>query len=472
MDMDKRIITLHESFGKGVRRIFEITAYFILIGNFIDILKFADQDKTLLYTNITTIILIIFFLVAYYLRYLSYTIGFSMLIYTILINIFLGVVLRSLGPEQLFRLNFFLRDSLFVFLLIALSAFALHKIHSLIIGSSYVLVMLFFSYMTRSAFLTDNLILILFITLGYIGLIYYLIGLFEKALIHEQDANHTIHVQNNALNEANNILQERQQIIEEQTDKLTVQSDELQIKNEELGQLNDSKNTFFSIIAHDLKNPFNQILGFSSILQNKYSTLSEEKRMHYISLIESASIKTYTLLENLLSWARSQTNSIQMNPNKIILNDLVKEVLELYSERIKIKSLAIVFEPDIPIVCFADRDMIATVIRNLVSNAIKFSIESGKITILLSEENENVLFRIIDTGVGIPSNIVDSLFDIGKHFTTIGTNGETGSGLGLILCKEFINKNGGTIRVDSKEELGSTFTVTIPTYNSTFKKNI
>jgi signal transduction histidine kinase len=264
-------------------------------------------------------------------------------------------------------------------LLLSLASFSLNKVHALIIGISYLIIIVIFSLIIENQFLYESLPLILVVIAAYTGLTYYLVNLFEKALLFGQSVIQQIRTQNLELNNVNALLEEKQQIIEEQSSKLEEQSLQLQAKNLELTQLNESKNRFFSIIAHDLKNPFNQILGFVTFLRDKFSILPEEKKIHYLGLIESTSLKTYSLLENLLNWSRSQTHNIKINPGNINLNDIIIDIQNLYSERIRAKSLDIVFVPEKKFEAYADKDMLATVIRNLFSNAVKFSNPEGKL---------------------------------------------------------------------------------------------
>jgi two-component system, sensor histidine kinase and response regulator len=197
-------------------------------------------------------------------------------------------------------------------------------------------------------------------------------------------------------------------------------------------------------------------------LKDKYHSLTDEKRAHYIELIEASSVKTHNLLDNLLNWARSQTGSLKMKPEMFILNDTIQEVLDLYSENIRNKLLEVTYSPDLIYEVYADKEMINTVIRNLMSNAIKFSFKEGRINIILNETEDFVQFSIKDSGIGISPTDMELIFDLDKHLTIPGTMGETGSGLGLILCKIFVEKNRGEIYVESLKNEGSLFSFTIP----------
>jgi len=474
--MEKREFNLNESFEKGIRNIYQIATYIILTGNLLDLLKFSNENSILLYSNTLNILIITFFIIGFYLKKIPYKICFSVLIYSILINIYLGKFVSNINIDDPLRIYFFMRDSLFVMFLIALAAFALHKIHSIIIGISYIILILVFSLYINNVFLTESALLVVIVTGGFIGLTHYLVSLFEKALFDLQENSRMIAEQNEILKNVNGLMKKRQQTIEEQaesikeqSEKLVLQTNELTVKNHELNRLNDSKNMFFSIIAHDLKNPFSIILGYAELLKKKYQTLTDEKRTKYIELIESTSLKTHNLLDNLLNWARSQTGNIQFSPEMIILNDIIQEVLDLYDESIRNKSIEIDYSPDLLYEVYADKEMIGIVIRNLVSNAIKFSYTGGKISITISDSKDFVHCSIKDFGVGIEHEDLDKLFDIDKHLSSKGTSGETGSGLGLILCKIFVELNNGELFLESHVNEGSNFSIKIPAYISNIR---
>jgi len=268
--------------------------------------------------------------------------------------------------------------------------------------------------------------------------------------------------QANELNETNTLLEERQQQIEEQTERLEIQKESLEDANIHLTQLNSTKDKFFSIIAHDLKNPFNTILGFSELLSTKYNKLSEEKKLKYSEVIYDSSKNIYGLLENLLQWARTQTDKIAFEPSVFNLKQLVEQNITLLKENLTNKKIGV--SRDIKDQCnvYADRNMINTVIRNILTNAIKFTNISGEILINGLEKNGIVEVSIKDNGVGMSEEETKKLFRVDMNFSRDGTGGETGTGLGLILCKEFVERNGGTIRVESKPDKGSTFLFTIP----------
>lgn len=229
--------------------------------------------------------------------------------------------------------------------------------------------------------------------------------------------------------------------------------------NRELELQIATKNKFFSIISHDLKNPISVLVGFAELLLTSHNKQTNEERNTIYQTIFNTSEKTYKLLENLLSWARTQTNNFPLKQVKFDIKSVIDENIAISNH--KIKEIEIINEYD-SFMVFADIDMISTVVRNLLSNAVKFTPRNGKVTIRTSKEDSYVRTSFIDTGVGIDEKKIPFLFKIDKTFSTRGTEKETGTGLGLILCAEFTAKNKGEISVESKENYGSTFSFTLP----------
>ncbi|MGQ1784349.1 tetratricopeptide repeat-containing sensor histidine kinase [Saccharicrinis sp. GN24d3] len=266
---------------------------------------------------------------------------------------------------------------------------------------------------------------------------------------------------------ANLILAKQKKRIEEVNKKLTIQKEEIQAVAQELEKANKTKDKFFSIIAHDLKSPFGGILGFTELLLENHAMYKDEERETYIQYINDCSLKTYKLLENLLTWAQSQTGIIKFSPEKINIKTLINEIITLLKETAENKEIKLGLKSEKEILVIADKNMIYTIILNLVSNAIKFTPKGGDIIIkshVITNKNKQQLAQISveDTGIGISPKIQPQLFDINENTSTKGTENETGTGLGLILCKEFIEKHNGNIWAESKTDIGSKFLFTIP----------
>ena len=239
----------------------------------------------------------------------------------------------------------------------------------------------------------------------------------------------------------------------------------------ELELLNKQKDKLFSIIAHDLRSPFTGMLGFAEILIEDYAELSENDKNFYIQGIYSSLKDLLTLIDNLLTWARVQLSRVDFYPQEISLQMIVNSVFS--SQRITANNKQIKLESEISgeINAFADADMIETVIRNLVSNAIKFTNNGGTIKVNAINERDFIKVEIQDNGVGMKPEIANNLFKNDTQVTTKGTKGEKGTGLGLIICKEFVEKHGGKIWVESELGKGSRVIFTIPNSDSNIEKS-
>jgi signal transduction histidine kinase len=251
-------------------------------------------------------------------------------------------------------------------------------------------------------------------------------------------------------------------LLGKQNEEIRKQKEEIQNQAIDLKKAVNTKNRFFSIIAHDLISPFNTLIGYSNLLKSNLSEISKEEIIEYSNLIYQRSNETHDLLVNLLEWSLSQTQGIEYQPQEVEIKQLIREKINLLKGQAKEKSISLEFIEGDEINVFADLNMLSTIIRNLVSNAIKFTKE-GKVTITYTQESKYCRVIIEDTGVGISEQNLHNLFEIDKPVSSKGTAGEKGTGIGLILCKEFITKNKGDIFVESTQNVGSKFEFTIPT---------
>jgi PAS domain S-box-containing protein len=239
----------------------------------------------------------------------------------------------------------------------------------------------------------------------------------------------------------------------------------LKERESQLRDLNSTKDKLFSIIAHDLRSPFNAILGFSDILINNKKEIKAAESENYLKIINSSAKNTLTLLDNLLTWAKSQTGKIIYKPEKINLTEIVNEILKVSKSIAKIKNISLKYNQTADIEVYADVNMLNTILRNLISNAIKYSHSNGEINISAIQNKNKIEITVSDNGVGISEEIQNKLFEIDANITSSGTANEKGSGLGLILCKEFVEKHGGEIWLESELGKGSAFTFSLAIYN-------
>ena len=290
---------------------------------------------------------------------------------------------------------------------------------------------------------------------------------------------HMLHMYLRFLERERNINSELEEKVEIRTSELQNANRKLRLEIEErkkvekalmesekkLQEAITAKNTFFSIIAHDLRNPFNAVIGFSNFLKENLADLEKKEINEYAGYISDAANSAFNLLNNLLDWARSQTNMISYNPEKFNVAEVIESTLAILSGEALKKDIIVTNDIHQKVWTVADKNMISAVFRNLISNAIKFTSNKGKVSIYSKLVNGFHQFTIEDTGVGIREEDIEKLFRIDSKLSTTGTAMETGTGLGLILCREFLEKNGGEIHVQSEVGKGSRFTFFLPEIN-------
>jgi two-component system sensor histidine kinase/response regulator len=276
--------------------------------------------------------------------------------------------------------------------------------------------------------------------------------------------------------QSNKILTEQKRQLEKQAEVLLIQTEELNsqaeelrtqaeaifIKNEKLNSLNAVKDKMLSIIAHDVRSPLSMIIGFLDLLEG--NDLNKEEQELLVTQLKSSTMHTLDMLEDLLNWARSQMGGIRVNPTKFNMLKLAVEKANFYGEMAQKKDIQIINAIEKDCFVYADQNHIAIVLQNLLSNAIKFTPKNGFITISLTETNIEtgfVTIQVSDTGVGMEAEKLQKLFNTDSHFSTKGTEDEKGTGLGLLLCKEFVENNGGKITVASQKGEGTTFSFTV-----------
>ena len=236
----------------------------------------------------------------------------------------------------------------------------------------------------------------------------------------------------------------------------------LKESRKELQKSNASKDKFFNILAHDLKNPFSILYTTSEILASYYKELSVKKRTEYVNTIRLSSKHILKLIENLLEWSRSQNGNKQFNPVNFNLNDTIESCYLLLKPNADMKNISIDTIMNNRVQLYADKNMIKTIMRNLITNAVKFTNIGGKVSISAVQHKGKTIISVQDNGVGIKKKDLNKLFSIDKHFITIGTSNEKGTGLGLLLCEEFVKKHNGKIWIESKFGKGSKFIFSIP----------
>lgn len=258
----------------------------------------------------------------------------------------------------------------------------------------------------------------------------------------------------------------KSKLLAERNEQIIRQKDELNKLYKEQFKLNETKNKFFSIVAHDLKSPFQTILGFSELLSSEYEYLSEEQRIESAANILKVSNEAFRLIENLLEWGRTQTGATHATFKLFNVREMVLSTTPVFDPQLERKKLKIVYDLPPLLQGWADPDMIMAVVRNVVSNAIKFSPVESQIEISARMSNNMIYLTISDHGEGIPEDILNRLFTLDPRVQRSGTLGEKGTGLGLTLCKEFMELNQGDIIANSETGQGSVFSIVFQSVNS------
>lgn len=244
--------------------------------------------------------------------------------------------------------------------------------------------------------------------------------------------------------------------------RLNEQAVEIQRQSKELEKLNITKDKFFSIIAHDLRNPFVAVLGYSDMLREDIDSLTREEIVEFANRIKNSNQQLYKLVEDLLTWARLQSSNVHIERNAILLYEIAENIEDIVRQQAESKGVMVVNEVPKNIYGYVDSRMLQSTLTNLVTNAIKFSHSGGRVTLSGVEGEKTVSISVEDTGIGIPKEDLDKLFRLDIKYTRLGTDDEEGTGLGLLLVKEMVERNGGEVTVKSEVNSGTVFTITLP----------
>jgi signal transduction histidine kinase len=269
--------------------------------------------------------------------------------------------------------------------------------------------------------------------------------------------NEEAHAYLDLINEQKKEIQAALEQLNEQKKLIEIQNKELEERNQALKESNLAKDKFFSIIGHDLKNPISAIIGFSKLIKNNAETYDSRKIANFAGIIENSSSNVHQLLENLLSWASCQTGRLLFAPEQANLESLIDAAIRTHQDAAEKKEIALLNANSYTGNVFCDANMVETILRNLIGNAIKFTPKGGSVSVNTQQQEKNVVIRIVDTGVGMSEAALSNIFILGEQMTTRGTEREAGTGIGLLLCKEFAAAHGSKIEVESQLGKGSTF---------------
>ncbi len=297
-------------------------------------------------------------------------------------------------------------------------------------------------------------ITIIFAILVVLGIYYY------RYYIRERD-NQILRIKNEEIEQKKAEIEAQRDEIEEKNKKISEALWQIQEQKKQLEELNESKDKFFSIIAHDLRSPINSLLGFTSLLSNYADAMTKEEVKKISNDLNLSLKNVLQLIEDLLTWARSQMGRVEFNPKVMVLNEVIREELELSAILFEKKEISLKYEIQPLLMTYADPNHVKFVLRNLLTNALKFTSRKGNVWLRAYEQNNKIWVEVEDNGVGMPDSLKEKLFQIGGVKSSKGTDNEQGTGLGLLLCKEFIRKNNGEIWAESEEGKGSKFIFTL-----------
>ncbi|MCK4853563.1 MAG: tetratricopeptide repeat-containing sensor histidine kinase, partial [Bacteroidales bacterium] len=260
----------------------------------------------------------------------------------------------------------------------------------------------------------------------------------------------------------NRLKRETTRLLEEKNKQLEKSNLKLQNSEKHLKELNSTKDKFFSIIGHDLRNPLNALLGFSELISGNSRDHTSEEIQRYSKIINEAAKNIHLLIENLLEWSRSQSGNIDYNPEKTDLMPMVTEIFKVFEIHADKKGVSMVSDIPEDVSIYADRNLLSTILRNLISNAVKYTLNGGQVRVFCEQNTSEITISVEDTGIGMSEKQLDNLFRLDSNVTMPGTSEEKGTGLGLILCREFVDMHQGKIWASSKPKEGSIFSFTLP----------
>lgn len=458
--------------SKYLRIFYFIGAFLIVLGNLADI--FNNTSIQIRYTIITNSIAIFITILSFLLHYfkrIDLKLAFLVLVILIFVNSSASVI-HKIGIDEYPR--FFYRETVFMLAVITFGGFISYKFVPPLFSFIYVLLSIYISLVSADEFILRNLPFMSILLIIYSFIIYFFVDLLEN-LFNEIDAKsliikehlEEITAQNEELQQSHEELQAQRDAIWNTNEKMLEKNLELEQTHQELLKVNKTRDKLFSIISHDIKNPFNAVMGFSKILHERFDEIDEEKKKYYLKLINTSTNNLYGLLEQLLSWAKAQHGDIKFEPVEIVMCDLINSAVSFFKPALKEKKIKVhISEPQYNLIVWGDFNMLDTVLRNILNNAIKFSNQDSQINITCKKEDtEFIQVSIRDYGKGMTKEIISKLFELDESKVKDGTDGERGTGLGLIVCKEFMEKNGGQIWVESEPDKGSTFYIQIPAAN-------
>ena len=456
--MPKRLLPIiaqtRDTFSFSRKNILFLFSITLIVGNVADLI-FGVTTTEIFYINGANLILIFLILILYFTKKIAPNNALSVLIYTMLFN---NIVSSLIIPVV--QTNFssdFLRNVLILSIMIPFIAFINGRIHILIVGAIFYIFLGIAIKFSHDSYLINNVFMICVIMLAYIIGIYIIIKRLEENQNEKEELN-------NQLTESNQELLAKAELLADINEILAEKNQQIEKQTQELKLLLATRDKFYSIIAHDIKNPMGAIMGFADLLNKKMQPCNDPRLLRYADMIKKTSTQSFTLLVSLLEWTRLQTGQVEVNPELFNLYEILQQLLEVIRVSAAEKNIQLSCQSEEEITVFADKNMISTAMRNFISNAIKFTPQDGKVSVSIAQSTNSVMFSVTDTGIGIEKEEIQKFFNNELVNKRDGTNKEMGTGLGLMLCKDFINLHKGVITIESSPNLGSKFAFSIPNH--------
>lgn len=430
MSKRKSVGKQHEFIALIKHRLFYLAAIVIAVVAIID-LFFMDRNNFVVAMNLTISGVMIISIVLYSQKLILVSTANALVVFIILADLIIPPYSRLDHPD--FHV-FFFRNGIIAFAIIPYASFGINKSQSIIAGTLYYLNFLVLVLLTKNPFLINAIVIITFSLMAFVSAIYFLSSNLITAL----------------------------QIEQELLDESNKQNRLLKKQRSELKEAIKTKNKIFSIIAHDLRSPYNTILGFLKLLHKAIEEKNFEQIKKYHSIVEESSERSFFLLENLLAWSSTGSDYIVFAPTDINTNEIFIAIQKLVQSDIDKKNISLTFENNNPKIINADHTMLSSILRNLIINAIKFTPQQGTIEVGAKIKNENAEFFVKDTGVGLEQKKLDKILKGKTIKSALGTEEEKGNGLGLNICKEFVERHQGKLWAEKNAGPGLTFFFTIP----------
>lgn len=452
--------------NRGGVVLFYFMTFIIVLGNVLDIHRLVRQDVTINYLNLPNIAIALVIFYLFYKKQLTLQRAYLFSITILYLNF---IVSRYVATYDQLISEAVMRDTVFMCMIIAISSMFTYRWYSLVLAFAYILHIIFLAFIHNNHFLLDNLFIVATVIIAWAVALNYFFKIMLKVMDEIDTSRVALQLQLEKTSEINKKLEEhkynllqQQEETERSNELLLEANEELKQAKEELEKSNNTKDKLFEIVAHDIRSPMSAIAGLSEILFHDGHKISDDKRAKFISSIHSATSKLTSLLENLLYWARAQQKQNSINAEFFPLKDLVLEAVELFKSNLESKAITMKMDISESYIVYADYNMIYVVLRNLISNAIKFTARGGSLIIVINERMHMVHFELRDSGVGVADDKIPHLFSSTLLSSDRGTEGEKGTGIGLSLCKQFVDLNNGEIGVTSSLGKGSVFWFSLP----------